>query len=137
MSAEKQYNLSGCKVNVQFEPKLIRILGSKELLTFLSDDLNSHTLKLVKLIKADYALMFGKPLKITNASLMIEIWGHLYASKFAIALNELIKLSVIQNITENVTKRSNTIDCGEADVDSNRKFWDVLAKFKSIIIKFL
>ncbi|MEJ5994114.1 hypothetical protein WG904_06735 [Pedobacter sp. Du54] len=134
---EREYELDGCKVVVQFVPKLIRIQGSEQLLAFLSADLNTHTLKLVKLIKADYLTIFGKPLKITHASLMVEIWGHLYASKFATALNELIKLNIIQNLTKTVIKRSNTIDCGEADVDSNRSFWDILAKFKSMIVKFL
>jgi hypothetical protein len=134
---EKQYDLLGHNVIVQFEPKLIRIQGSKQLLAFLRTDLNANTLKFVKSIKADYLMLIGKPLKVTNASLMVEIWGHLYASKFAIAVNELIKLSIIQNITEKVTKRSDTIDCGEADLDSNRRFWDVLAKFKSTIIRFL
>ena len=134
---EKEYDLNGCKVVVQFEPKIIRILGSKQLLVFLRNDLNTNTLKLVKLIKADYLTLIGKPLKITNASLMVEIWGHLYASKFAVAVNELINLSIIQNITENINKRSKTIDCGEANVDSNRRFWDVAAKFKTMIVKFL
>ena len=134
---EKRYDLTGCEVLVQFEPKLIRIQGSEQLLAFLNTDLNANTHKLVKLIKADYLTLVGQPLKITNASLMVEIWGHLYASKFAVAVNDLIKHSRIQNITERVTKRSDTIDCGEADVDSNRRFWDVLAKFNKLIVKFL
>lgn len=137
MQMEKEYDLADFKVVVKFEPKLVRIVGSQQLLAFLSADLHTHTLKLVKLIKADYAIFIGKPLKITNASLMVEIWGHLYASKFAIAVKELIKLRIIQNITKMVAKRSNTIDCGEADTDTNRKFWDILAKFKGTIVKFL
>ena len=137
MQSEKIYNLDGCKVSVLFEPKLIRINGSAQLLAFLSKNLNRHTLKLVKSIKADYILLIGKPLKITNASLMVEIWGHLYASKFANIIKELAQLKLIDNLTTQIKKRSDTIDCGEADIDSNRKFWDVLAKLKTIIIKFL
>lgn len=137
MKMEKIYNLDGCSVNVFFEPKLIRIIGSEELLVHLNKRLNNHTLALVRLIKTDYALLLGKPLKITNASLAVEIWGHLYASKFATILQELISLKLIENFTEQIKKRSDTIDCGEADIDSNRKFWDMLAKFKSVIIKFL
>lgn len=137
MQTEKQYNLDGCTVFVIFEPKLIRIKGSEQLLIFLNKSLNMHTLKLVRLIKADYFLLVGKPLKITNSSLMIEIWGHLYASKFADIIKELVQLKLIGNLTEEIKKRSDTIDCGEAEIDSNRKFWDVLSKFKAIIIKFL
>ncbi len=134
---EKIYALDGHTLSVLFEPKLVRIQGSKELLAFLSNDLNTHTLELVKLIKGDYLALLGEPLKITNSSLAVEIWGHLYASKFASIIQELIRLQLIENLTEHVKKRSDTIDCGEAEVDSNRKFWDVLAKFKALIVKLL
>ncbi len=137
MQTDKEYDLAGCKVLVIFEAKLIRIVGSRELLDFISINPNTQTLKLVKLFKADYLVMMGKRLKITNASLMVEIWAHLYASKFSNALSELIKLRIIQNITAHVAKRSDTIDCGEAEVDTNRKFWDVISKFNGIISKFL
>ncbi len=52
-------------------------------------------------------------------------------------LKELVRLKIIENFTEAVKRRSDTIDCGEADIDTNRKFWDVLAKFKPKIIKLL
>ena len=92
---------------------------------------------LVKQIKKDYLIRIGQHLKITNESLMVEIWGHLYASKVANAVNNLIKLKIIENIANLVIERSDTIDCGEASLDSNRKFCDVLSKFNAIIIKFL
>lgn len=137
MQMEKRYNLGGCEAIVRFKPKLIQLEGSPQLLAYLATNLNTNTLNLVKLIKADYFNLFGKRLRITHASLMIEIWGHLYASKLAIALNELMKLNFIQNISTAITKRSDTIDCGEADIDSNRKFWDLLSKFNKTIVKFL
>lgn len=134
---KKQYDLAGCKVAVSYTPKLVQIAGSKELLLFLSTNLNANTLNLVKLIKADYLSLIGKPLKITNQSLMVEIWGHLYASHVANAIKELVKLKLVVDFTAVVIKRSDTIDCGEADIDSNRKFWDTLAKFNKVIIKLL
>lgn len=137
MQMDKEYNLDGCKVVVQFKPKLIRIIGSAQLLAFLSSDLDKQTLRLIKLIKADYLAFAGQRLKITHNSLMIEIWGHLYASKFADILKELVRLKMIENVANGIKKRSDTIDCGEADMDSNRKFWDTLGKFKAIISKLL
>ena len=118
------YDLNGCRVGVRFEPKLIRIMSTPELLVFLSNDLNKHTTRLVKLIKADYLILIGNPLKITNASLMVEIWGHLYASKFAKLLERVVRFKIIEKIKE----RSDTIDCGETGIDSNRKFWDLASK---------
>jgi len=134
---EKQYDLASCAVSVIYSPKLVRITGSKQLLIFLNTNLIANSLKLVKLIKADYLIIVGRRLKITNASLMVEIWGHLYASHFANAVKELIKLNIVGDLTDLVTRRSDTIDCGEADIDSNRKFWDTLSKFNHIIVKCL
>ncbi|SFG58586.1 hypothetical protein [Pedobacter insulae] len=134
---EKQYDLSGCVVSVLYSPKLVQIIGSTQLLTFLNHNLSLNTLQLAKLIKADYQRLFGKRLKITNASLMVEIWGHLYASHFANVIKELIKLKVIGDLTALINKRSDTIDCGEADIDTNRGIWDTLSKFNHIIIKCL
>jgi hypothetical protein len=134
---EKQYNLSDCKVVVLFEDKLVRIIGSAQLLAFLAADLEKHSMMLVKLIKADYLKIKGSRLKITNKSLIVEIWGHLYASHFANALKKLIKLKIISDFSTFIIKRSDTIDCGEADIDTNRKFWDVLSNFNSVIRKFL
>ncbi|HTM97902.1 MAG TPA: hypothetical protein VL088_04135 [Pedobacter sp.] len=134
---EKQYDLAGCAVSVIYSPKLVRITGSKQLLIFLNTNLSANSLKLAKLIKADYLIIVGRRLKITNASLMVEIWGHLYASHFANAVKELIKLNIVGDLTDLITRRSDTIDCGEADIDSNRKFWDTLSKFNHIIVKCL
>jgi hypothetical protein len=134
---EKEYDLAQCKVFVMYSPKLVRIVGSKQLLSFLETDLNANTLKLVKLIKVDYLAFHGKPLKITNASLMVEIWGHLYASHFTNALKKLIKLKIVSDLSDLVTTRSDTIDCGEGELDSNRKFWDTISKFNAIILKLL
>ncbi len=134
---EKEYDLLHCKVSVLYSPKLVRIVGSKQLLMFLEANLNSNSLKLVRLIKAEYLALYGNRLKISNASLMVEIWGHLYASQVANALKELIKLKIVGNLSDLVTRRSDTIDCGEAEVDSNRKFWDTISKFNGIIIKCL
>jgi hypothetical protein len=134
---EKQYDLNDCKVVVLFEDKLVRVIGSKQLLTFLAADLEKHSMILVKLIKADYLKIKGKRLKITNKSLIVEIWGHLYASHFANALKQLVKLKIIADFSAFVIKRSEIIDCGEAEIDTNRKFWDVLSNFNSVIREFL
>ncbi|RZK43681.1 MAG: hypothetical protein EOO90_01955 [Pedobacter sp.] len=134
---KKIYVIGTCNVTVFIQPKLIQILGSSELLTFLSADLKRNTLKLVKLIKADYLELIGKRLKITNRSFKLEIWGHLYASQLADAVKELVKLKVIENFTEAIKSRSDTIDCGESEVDSNRWLWDMLSRFNNIIIRFL
>ncbi|RZL51025.1 MAG: hypothetical protein EOP00_01355 [Pedobacter sp.] len=137
MLTEKNYELSGQKLLVMFDEKLIRIKKPKALQKFLSTDIDNRSEVFVNYIKQDYFLLFKKELAISNNSLIIEIWGHVYASYFARALKNLIKLKLIENAADFIINRSDTIDCGESDVDGNRKFWDLMANFKGIIITFL
>lgn len=137
MPKEKIYELSGHELLVIFDEKLIRIKKPKALQKFLSSAIDNRSEVLVNYIKQDYFLLMGKELDVTNDSLIIEIWGHIYASYFARAMKNLIKLQLVENAADFVIKRSDTIDCGESEVDSNRKIWDVLANFKGIILTFL
>lgn len=137
MPMEKTYNLSGHRLLVVFEHQLVRIKKPKSLQKFLSADIEMRSEVLANCIKADYAAFFNKELAISNNSLIIEIWGHVYASYFAKAVKNLIDIKLVDNFANFVIKRSDVIDCGEADIDSNRKFWDILANFKGIILTFL
>ncbi|RZL41309.1 MAG: hypothetical protein EOP00_25080 [Pedobacter sp.] len=137
MPTERRYNLDGHRLLVEFDEKLIRVKKPKTLRKFLSEDIEDRSANLVKQIKTSYFELFDKELDISNDSLIIEIWGHAYASYFARAMKNLIKLNLIENFADFIINRSDTIDCGESDVDSNRVFWDVLANFKGIILTFL
>jgi hypothetical protein len=134
---EKTYELNDCKLLVVFENQLIRIKKPKALQKFLTNDIEERSEILVNSIKIDYLSFFGKELAISNDSLIIEIWAHVYASYFAKAMKNLISLKLVEEAADFIIKRSDIIDCGESEVDSNRKFWDVLANFKSIILTFL
>ena len=137
MLKEKVYDLNGHQLLVSFEEQLIRIKNPKALQKFLSTDIDRRSIVFVNYIKQDYFLLTGKELNIKNNSLIIEIWGHVYANYCARAMKNLIKLKLIANAADFIIKRSDTIDCGEREVDGNRKFWDLLAKLKRIILKFL
>ena len=137
MPTEKIYKLSGHLLLVEFNNQLIRIKKPRVLKKFLSEDINLRSEILVNYIKQDYFLIIGKELDISNNSIIIEIWGHAYASHFAKAMKNLIKVKLIENIADFIINRSDIIDCGESAIDSNRKFWDILANFKGIIITFL
>ena len=134
---EKQYELNNCKLLVCFEDRLVRIKKPRTLQKYLSEDIESRSTILVDHIKADYLVHFKKELFIDSDSLIIEIWGHVYASYFAKATKNLIKLKLVEDAADFIINRSDTIDCGESEVDSNRKFWDVLANLKGMILVFL
>ncbi|WP_202985655.1 hypothetical protein [Pedobacter planticolens] len=134
---EKTYELSGCKLVVVFKNQLIRIKKPKALQKFLTTDIEQRSEVLVNSIKIDYLSLFGKELAISNDSLIIEIWAHVYASYFAKAMKNLISLKLVEEAADFIIKRSDIIDCGESEIDSNRKFWDILANFKGVILTFL
>jgi hypothetical protein len=122
---------------VVFCPKIVRIDGFKELQKFLSKDIEARSEVLANAIKMDYLLLFDIELAVSNDSMIVEIWGHVYASYFAKAMKNMIQLKLIENIADFITNRSDTIDCGEIEIDHNRKLWDILANLKTIILTFL
>ncbi len=134
---EKIVELNGCRLTVVFEPLLIRIKTPKVLKKLLAKDIDSRSVQLVKAIKQDYQALMGKELMISEDSMIVEIWGHIYAANLAKAIKNLIKLQLIENFADLIIERSEVIDCGESEVDSNRKVWDVLANFKGTILSFL
>lgn len=137
MPTEKTYELNGFSLPVIFKDGLIQIDGSAELQRFLSEDIDNRTLVLVTLIKSDYLLCTNQALAIEDDSMIVEIWGHVYASHFAEALKNLVQLQLIENMADFVINRADTIDCGERTIDSNRLFWDLLSNFKGLILGFL
>lgn len=137
MPTEKIYDLSGHKLLVVFRDQLIQIKKPHHLKQFLSSDIKNRSEVLVNYIKQDYFLIFGKELNVTNNSIIIEIWAHVFASHLARASKKIITFKPIGKLADLILKRSDIIDCGESNVDSNRKLWDVLANFKGIILAFL
>jgi len=134
---EKTYFLNDCELLVVFEDKLIRIKKPEALQQFLSRDIELRSTTLVNHIKLDYLDFTGNALGITNDSMIVEIWGHVYASYVAKAIKKLIRLKLVGRIADFIIHRGDTIDCGENDVDSNRKFWDLFANFKGMIQSLL
>ena len=137
MPTEKIYNLSGHKLLVVFRDQLIQIKKPHHLKAFLSSDIKNRSEVLVNYIKQDYFLLFAKELNVSNKSLIIEIWAHVFASFFARSIKKILRFKLVENAANFIIKRSDIIDCGESDLDSNRKLWDVLANFKRIILFFL
>jgi hypothetical protein len=134
---EKIYELHGHQLTVRFSEKVVQLSDPKALRKFLSIDIDLRSNILVNTIKSDYLNIIGKELAIKNDSLVVEIWGHVFAGNLARAIKKLIRLKPIENAANFVIHRSDTIDCGENEVDSNRKIWDVMANFKGLILFFL
>ncbi|MEE1946737.1 hypothetical protein VRU48_16555 [Pedobacter sp. KR3-3] len=137
MPSEKTYELNGFSLPVVFKDGVIQINGPEDLQRFLSADIDNRTLVLVALIKSDYLLRTNQALAIEDDSMIVEIWGHVYASHFAEALKNLVQMHLIEQMADFIIHRADTIDCGERDKDNNRVFWDLLSNFKGLILEFL
>ncbi len=134
---EKVYELANCRIQVIFNDQILTIKSPKALQQLLAEDIDMRTGILVDLIKKDYFEFKGKELDVERDSMIVEIWGHVYASYFANAMKNLIELNLVENLADLIIKKSDSIDCGEKGVDHNRAFWDILSNFKGLILKFL
>ncbi|GAB1464474.1 hypothetical protein [Pedobacter sp.] len=81
---------------------------------------------LVNLVKTDYQKNYQQALAINNASFVAEIWGHLVAYRIALWTKRNVKFSFIERMANFVAFRSGIIDCGEANTDTNRWFWNII-----------
>lgn len=130
-------DLEDCKIKVSFHKRLVRITNDNELDKLLARRIEERTTKLAKAIKKEYAAIKEKELKIPDDSMIVEIWGHVYFERFALALKQFIKLKPVAFFAKVAVKRCEIIDCGELQIDHNRFFWNVLAPFKTLIAKLL
>ena len=106
-------------------------------MALLSTDIDERTACLVKLIKTDYFALTGKELRISDNSLIVEIWGHVYAGYFMLAMKKLFRTQLTDYLAKIVLKRCEIIDCGEKEIDRNRRIWDMFALGKNLIKKLL
>ena len=133
----KTYQLRNCRIKVRLDKGLIRIFSDKGLWCYLDREVKVRTLELVKVIKADHKNAFNTPLNISDNSLVVEIWAHVYSDYFGLLVKRNLKIKWIQNLLQKGIERAEIIDCGEKNLDTNRWVWDLFSHFKSIISVFL
>ncbi|MNK10080.1 hypothetical protein D3C87_280950 [compost metagenome] len=123
----RTYVIAQFPINVQFSNRVVSIDFTPYTQSEKLSLLYQHSEDLVQKIKAEYKDSFQKELKISNASFVAEIWGHIVAYKIALWMKKNINISPVQKFAKFAAFRSGVIDCGESKVDTNRWFWDILA----------
>jgi hypothetical protein len=137
LTFEKIYTFQSTSIQVIFEEGIIRIANNLQLWIFHDQHIVERTVWLVNMIKQDYSEFFGQPLAISNSSLGLEIWGHLYYEVFILSICKLLGLNGNSPRVKILLKSSQIIDCGEQQKDSNRRLWDFLAPLHNAIGRFL
>jgi hypothetical protein len=134
---EKVYQIRNYEIRVSFAEKIVQITSDRALSKLLAESLESGTAELVELIKKDYFEINRNQLAISNDSMIIEIWGHVYFEHFINSIKRLFRLKLIDNLDDFVMERCSIIDSGETKIDKNRRFWDMIAPLKGIVAKML
>ena len=125
------------KITVQFVEHAIRITNDDELLSLLATDTEAATEELITKIAEQYYSIFHTRFAVSEASLAVEIWGHVYVDKFADVVKTISPFNLIDKLADKVMHFCDVIDIGEVGHDNNRFVWDGLAPFKSVIAHLL
>jgi len=124
-------------IAIELELHVMRIINNDELQLLFANDTENITAQLVAKIKEEYHQLFNEDFKVADASIAIEIWGHVYTDKFAEAIKSFSSVQFVDAFAEKIVERCEVIDIGESGHDENRFFWDALSPFKSAIEKLL
>ncbi len=130
-------SVRGKNIHVEFTQYAVRITTDNELEELLRNDVKKATLELVSAIKSDYQKHFHSGFKVSNRSMSVEIWGHVYADQLAKWIKKFSRIKIINKISDKIIYHAERIDIGEKGHDSNRIVWDCLAPFLSLIAFFL
>jgi hypothetical protein len=124
-------------ISVRLQKNSINIL-SDELLTALVTEMpEAATEELVAAIKSEFRERFKREFEVADASMAVEIWGHVFAGKFANAVKAIAHLKFVDELAEKICLHCEVINIGEKDHDSNRFFWDSIAPFKNILASLM
>jgi hypothetical protein len=130
-------SVRGKNIDTQLNLHAIRIWNNDELSNLLSTDPEAATDELTLCIQAEYVKLFDTAFKVSNASIAVEIWAHVYAEKFAEAVKSFSEIQFIDKLADKIIHHAEIIDIGEKGHDNNRFIWDGLAVFKSAIAALL
>lgn len=122
---------------VQFKQHAIKIYNNDELSKLLSNDVETVTNDLANRIKIEYYKLFNIEFNVSNDSIAVEIWAHVYAEKFAEALKDFSSIKLVDAFAEKIIQHADEIDIGEKGHDDNRFVWDGLQAFRHAIAKIL
>jgi hypothetical protein len=124
-------------ISVQLREKSIAIISNGQLLELITEMPEAATDELVSAIKKEFRAQFNKDFGVANASIAVEIWGHVFAEKFANAVKAITSIKLVDELAEKICLQCEVINIGEKDHDNNRFVWDWLAALKPIIAAML
>ena len=129
----RSINIRDKNIAVQLHENRIAIINDEQLHAVVTEMPETATDELVSAIKKEFLVQFNKDFEVTNASMAVEIWGHVFAEKFANAVKAITSVKLVDELAEKISLHCEVINIGEKNHDNNRFVWDWLASFKQII----
>jgi hypothetical protein len=124
-------------ISVQLRENSIAIISDEQLLALVTKMPEAATDELVSAIKREFHDQLNEDFDVANASMAVEIWGHVFAEKFANAVKAITPVKFVDELLEKICLHCKVINIGKKDQDNNRFVWDWLAAFKPIIAAML
>jgi len=124
-------------ISIQLQVNRINILTDGQLVTLVTEMPRAATDELVSAIKKEYQVQFNKDFDVADASMAVEIWGHVFAGKFADKIKKLVPVKPVKSLAKKISSHSEVINIGTKGHDRNRFVWDWLAPFKRVIAAIL
>ena len=133
----KSINVRDKNISVRLKESMIDIINDKQLSDLVTEMPEAATDELVSAIKKEYHERFDKDFEVTDASMAVEIWGHVFAEKFADVVKNIAPVKLVDSLAEKISAHCKVINIGMKDHDNNRFIWDWLAAFKPAIAAIL
>jgi len=124
-------------INLQLNLHAIKVFNTDSLSAIIAENTEATTQKLIDSIKKKYFKLFNVDFEVSDSSMAVEIWAHIYAEKFAEAVKDFSAVNFIDKAAEKIMHHAEVIDIGERGHDDNRFVWDALAVFKPAIAGLL
>lgn len=130
---ERQYRLDGLAVSVEIRKGLVCIVNDESFRCMLDRQLQMATTTPVAGIRTDHQTLVGRDLAIPDDSIIVEIWGHVYADYLLLKYSRILKYLLIFGLYARLRRSCAVIDCGERGKDPNRWVWNKLTPFKKML----
>ena len=118
--------VDGVAITYYLSNKAVHIDNNEELKLIIKDP--KTAIALARKLKERYYKRYGSELSVTELSMAIEIYGHIYPEKIAGAVKSIPIPDFIEDKLDDLMDKTDFIDSGEESIDQNRKIWDAIAK---------
>jgi hypothetical protein len=126
MEKRDTVTVGGVSIKYFLSDKTVHIDNNESLKSVIPNP--KAAIQLARKLKENYQKIYGSELSVSELSMAIEIYGHIYPEKIAKTIKTLPLPDFVDKAMDELIKKTDIIDSGEESIDQNRKIWDAIAK---------